>query len=291
VKFELVDAEKAHYPIEILCDVLGVSRSGFYAWRKRKPSGRATTRARLAAEIAAVHKKSKRRYGSPRIHRELRAKGVRVSRKTIESVMREKGIVARHKRRFRRTTDSNHAHPIAPNLVARDFEPTAANQVWAGDVTYIATDEGWAYLAVLLDLFSRRVVGWAISETNDTELALAALSQAVRGRLVPAGLVHHTDRGSPYASADYRVALAARGIVASMSRRGNCWDNAPSESFFASLRVELVDDERYATRAAAAASIGDYIENFYNTERLHSFLDYVSPITFELKARVEELAA
>ena len=291
MKFELVDAEKAHYPIEILCDVLGVSRSGFYAWRKRKPSGRATTRARLAAEIAAVHKKSKRRYGSPRIHRELRAKGVRVSRKTIESVMREKGIVARHKRRFRRTTDSNHAHPIAPNLVARDFKPTAPNQVWAGDVTYIATDEGWAYLAVLLDLFSRRVVGWAISETNDTELALAALSQAVRGRLVPAGLVHHTDRGSPYASADYRVALAARGIVASMSRRGNCWDNAPSESFFASLRVELVDDERYATRAAAAASIGDYIENFYNTERLHSFLDYVSPITFELKARVEELAA
>ena len=291
MKFELVDAEKAHYPIEILCDVLGVSRSGFYAWRKRKPSGRATTRARLAAEIAAVHKKSKRRYGSPRIHRELRAKGVRVSRKTIESVMREKGIVARHKRRFRRTTDSNHAHPIAPNLVARDFEPTAANQVWAGDVTYIATDEGWAYLAVLLDLFSRRVVGWAISETNDTELALAALSQAVRGRLVPAGLVHHTDRGSPYASADYRVALAARGIVASMSRRGNCWDNAPSESFFASLRVELVDDERYATRAAAAASIGDYIENFYNTERLHSFLDYVSPIRFELKARVAEIAA
>jgi transposase InsO family protein len=291
VKFELVDAEKAHYPIEILCDVLGVSRSGFYAWRKRKPSCRATKRARLAAEIAAVHKKSKRRYGSPRIHRELREKGVRVSRKTIESVMREKGIVARHKRRFRRTTDSNHAHPIAPNLVARDFKPTAPNQVWAGDVTYIATDEGWAYLAVLIDLFSRRVVGWAISETNDTELALAALSQAVRGRLVPVGLVHHTDRGSPYASADYRAALAARGMVASMSRKGNCWDNAPSESFFATLRVELVDDERYATRAAATASIGDYIENFYNTERLHSFLDYVSPIAFELKARVAEIAA
>lgn len=291
MKFELVDAEKAHYPIEILCDVLGVSRSGFYAWRKRKPSCRATKRARLAAEIAAVHKKSKRRYGSPRIHRELREKGVRVSRKTIESVMREKGIVARHKRRFRRTTDSNHAHPIAPNLVARDFKPTAPNQVWAGDVTYIATDEGWAYLAVLIDLFSRRVVGWAISETNDTELALAALSQAVRGRLVPVGLVHHTDRGSPYASADYRAALAARGMVASMSRKGNCWDNAPSESFFATLRVELVDDERYATRAAATASIGDYIENFYNTERLHSFLDYVSPIAFELKARVAEIAA
>jgi transposase InsO family protein len=291
VKFELVDAEKANYPVEVLCDVLGVSRSGFYAWKKRSPSERAKKRARLATAIAATHKKSKRRYGSPRIHRALRENGVRVSRKTVEKVMRENGIVARSKRRFRRTTDSNHAYPIAPNLLERDFEPKAPNQVWAGDVTYIATDEGWAYLAVLLDLYSRRVVGWAISATNDTELALAALSRALRGRLVPVGLVHHTDRGSPYASADYRAALAARGIVASMSRSGDCWDNAPSESFFATLRVELVDDERYATRAAAAASIGDYIENFYNTERLHSFLDYVSPITFELKARVAEIAA
>lgn len=291
MKFQLVDAEKANYPVEVLCDVLGISRSGYYAWKKREPSNRANKRARLAAAIAASHKKSKRRYGSPRIHRDLRAKGLRVSRKTIERVMREDGIVGRSKRRFRRTTDSKHAHPIAPNLLERDFEPKAPNQVWAGDVTYVATDEGWAYLAVLLDLYSRRVVGWAISATNDTELALAALSRALRGRLVPVGLVHHTDRGSPYASTDYRGALAARGIVASMSRKGDCWDNAPSESFFATLRVELVDDERYVTRAAATDSIGDYIENFYNAERLHSFLDYVSPITFELKARVTEIAA
>lgn len=291
MKFELVDAEKAHYPVRVLCEVLDVSHSGFYAWKNRAPSERSKRRAQLASEIASAHTKSKRRYGSPRIHRALRENGVRVSRKTVERVMREDGIVARSKRRFRRTTDSNHANPIAPNFLERNFEPKAANQVWAGDVTYIETGEGWAYLAVLLDLFSRRVVGWAISARNDTELALAALSRAVRGRIVPVGLVHHTDRGSPYASADYRAALAARGMVASMSRSGDCWDNAPSESFFATLRVELVDDERYETIAAATASIGDYIEDFYNTERLHSFLDYVSPIRFELRARVAEIAA
>jgi transposase InsO family protein len=204
--------------------------------------------------------------------------------------MRERGIRGKTKRRFRRTTDSNHTHPVAPNIVARQFEPTSPNQVWAGDVTYIATDEGWAYLAVLLDLFSRRVVGWAISAANDTALALAALERALRGRVVPVGLIHHTDRGSPYASEDYRVALAARGMIASMSRRGDCWDNAVAESFFATLRVELVDDDVYSTRAIAAASIGDYIDRFYNVTRLHSHLDYVSPIEFELKKIVEKAA-
>lgn len=286
MKFAFVDAEKAKYPIEVLCDVLGVSRSGFYAWKRRSPSPRTRRRARLTIEIVAAHEKSKRRYGSPRVHRALRANGERVSRKTVERVMRENEIVGRQKRRYRRTTDSKHASPIAPNLVQRQFEPKGANQIWAGDVTYIATATGWAYLAVLLDLFSRRVVGWAISTKNDTELALAALRRALRGRLIPVGLVHHTDRGSPYASADYRVALDERGIVASMSRKGDCWDNAVAESFFATLRVELVDDERYSTPTAAEVSIGDYIEHFYNTERLHSHLDYVSPIEFELKSRM-----
>ena len=222
--------------------------------------------------------------------RALRKKGERVSRKTVERVMREEGIVARQKRRFRRTTDSKHTNPIAPNLVQRQFEPKGANQVWAGDVTYIATATGWAYLAVLLDLFSRRVVGWAMSTKNDTELALAALWSALHGRLVPVGLVHHTDRGSPYTSEDYRKALAERGMIASMSRKGDCWDNAVSESFFATLRVELVDDERYSTPSAAEVSIGDYIEGFYNTERLHSHLDYVSPIEFELKERMKAIS-
>jgi putative transposase len=203
VKFELVDAEKAHYPISVLCEVLQISRSGFYAWRGRLPSTHAKTDAQIAIEIAATHAKSNRRYGSPRVHRALRRKGVRVGKKRIERLMRERGIVARQKRRFRRTTDSNHQAPIAPNLVQRDFDPKAINELWAGDVTYIATDEGWAYLAVVLDLYSRRVVGWAISAENDTALALRALQRAAQGRSGElSGLVHHTDRGSPYASDD-----------------------------------------------------------------------------------------
>jgi len=292
VRFELVDAEKAHYPVEVLCEVLEVSRSGFYAWKKRPPSLRAKADAQLAVEIAATHAKSRSRYGSPRVHQALRRKGIKVGKKRVERLMRAKSIVARQKRRFRRTTESNHASPIAPNLVAREFEQPAPNKVWAGDVTYIWTDEGWAYLAVLLDLFSRRVVGWSISETNDTALALAALQRAVAGRHhVPPGLVHHTDRGSPYASEEYRHALADYSMLASMSRKGDCWDNAVSESFFATLRAELVDYERYPTRGAAERSIGDYIERFYNLERLHSYLDYVSPVEFELKAQTHQIAA
>lgn len=292
MKYELVDAEKANYPIQVLCDVLGVSRSGFYASKKRAPSARASSDKVLVVEIAATHAKSQERYGSPRVHRALRKKGIRVGKKRVARLMQEKGIIGRQKRRFRRTTDSNHTSPIAPNVVARDFEPAAPNLVWAGDVTYVATSEGWAYLAVLLDLFSRRVVGWAMSATNDTELALKALDCAVRSRhFVPAGLVHHTDRGSPYASDDYRRALTSHAMIASMSRTGDCWDNAVAESFFATLRAELVDDERYPTLRAAEASIGDYIDRFYNVERLHSHLDYVSPIEFELKEHVSAVAA
>lgn len=286
MKFELVDAEKANYPVEVLCKVLEVSRSGYYAWKGRPPSARTKADAHLAVEIAATHTKSRQRYGSPRVHRALRRQGIRVGKKRIERLMREKGIVARQKRRFRRTTDSKHASPIAPNVVARDFTPAAPDQVWAGDVTYIATDEGWMYLAVLLDLFSRRVVGWSMGEHNDTELALRALAQGTRSRGDVGGCIHHTDRGSPYASDDYRSALAQRAMVASMSRKGDCWDNAVAESFFATLRAELVDHERYASRAAAARSIGDYIDAFYNLERLHSHLDYVSPIEFELKCKL-----
>ena len=290
--FELVDAEKANYPVTVLCDVLGVSRSGFYALKTRRPSARTKAAAKLAVEVVAAHKKSRKRYGSPRVHRALRKKGVRVGKKRVERLMREKGLVGRRKRRFRRTTDSNHANPIAPNVVARDFQPKAPNEVWAGDVTYIATAEGWSYLAVLLDLYSRRVVGWAMSASNDTALALAALERAIHCRaFVPPGLVHHTDRGSPYASDDYRAALTAHDMITSMSRKGDCWDNAVAESFFATLRAELVDDERYLSRDEAETSIGDYLESFYNVERMHSHLDYVSPIEFELKTHVAEIAA
>ena len=291
MRFEFVQAEKASFPVAVLCDVLEVSRSGYYAWTKRGPSARTQDDAKLAAEVKAVHERSRGRYGSPRVHRALRRKGVRVGEKRVARLMRESGLRGRRKRPFRKTTNSNHAEPIAPNVLERDFAPEAPNHSWAGDVTYIATAEGFAFLAVLLDLYSRRVVGWAMSDTNDTALALAALHRAARRRRLRHGLVHHTDRGSPYASGDYRRAIAGYGMVQSMSRKGDCWDNAVSESFFATLRAELCDEESYPTRVAAERSIGAYIEHFYNVERLHSHLDYVSPIEFELRAQVAAIAA
>jgi putative transposase len=289
--FELVKAEKAHYPIAVLCSVLSVSRSGFYAWMQRPPSARAKSDAALVLDIRAAHKLGRRTYGSPRVHAELQAKGKQVGKNRVAKLMQKDGLRARQKRRFRRTTNSNHNDPIAPNVLKRNFEPKAPNQSWATDVTYVYTGEGWLYLAVMLDLFSRRVVGWAASVTNDTALALAALQSALAARQPKPGLIHHSDRGSPYASGDYRQALNARGLVPSMSRTGDCWDNAVAESFFASLKAELVDDERYATHAAALASIGDYIETFYNPLRRHSHLNYLNPIEYELRARVAALAA
>jgi len=291
VKFAFIEDKKVAFPVEPMCRLLGVSSSGFYAWQKRPASDRAKADARLAVEVVAAHKRSRATYGSPRVHAELRARGVRVGRKRVERLMREQGIQARRKRRFRRTTDSNHANPVAPNVLARRFEPVAPNTVWVTDVTYVWTDEGWLYLAVMLDLFARRVVSWATSVVNDTALALAALDAALIARRPPEGLVHHSDRGSPYASADYRAALKRRGIVASMSRTGDCWDNSVAESFFATIKAELIDAERFCSRAAATASIADYIERFYNPQRRHSYLGFLSPIEFELKARLAAIAA
>lgn len=291
MKFAFILARAVAFPVVLMCRLLGVSKSGFYAWRDRPESSRSRDDARLAVDIAAVHKRSRGRYGSPRVHAELHAGGVRVGRKRVERLMREQGLRARPRRRFRKTTDSRHSDPIAPNVLERNFEATAPNQVWVTDVTYVWTYEGWLNLAVVLDLYARRVVGWAASEANDTNLALAALSMATKRRKPPPGFVHHSDRGSPYASAEYRRALAALGIVVSMSRKGNCWDNAVAESFFSTLKVELVHEEQYETRAAAIASIGDYIDFFYNLDRRHSHLDYVSPIEFELKTHVAALAA
>jgi transposase InsO family protein len=291
VKFVFVHVEKAFYPVRVLCRVLEVSASGYYAWVDRPVSARTASDSQLAVEISAAHLRSRGTYGSPRVHAELAARGAKVSKKRIARLMREKGITARRKRRFRRTTDSNHTNPIAPNVVAREFEADAANKVWVTDVTYVWTDEGWLYLAVMLDLYARRVVGWATSDTNDTDLALAALGRAMATRRPGPGLVHHSDRGSPYASAGYRAALARGGVIASMSRKGDCWDNAVAESFFATIKAELIDEASYPTRSAAVAAIGDYIERFYNTARRHSFLNCVSPIEFELKSQVAALAA
>jgi transposase InsO family protein len=291
VKFAFIAASEVAFPVHAMCRVLEVSPSGFYAWRKRPASARVKADAQLTVDIVAAHNRGRRAYGSPRVHRELRASGLRVGKKRIERLMRQNGIQGRRKRRFRRTTDSRHALPIAPNVLQRRFEVGAPNHVWVTDVTFVWTDEGWLYLAAILDLFSRRVVGWSTSVTNDTELALDALRGALKTRNPAPGLVHHSDRGSPYASLDCRDALQAHGLIASMSRTGDCWDNAVAESFFGTLKAELVDHEHYASRPTAIASIADYVDTFYNLQRRHSFLDYVSPIEFELKAQSAALAA
>ena len=290
MKFAFI-AQEVAFPVETMCRVLGVTRSGFYAWKKRPKPARVKSDAQLAVKVAAAHQRSRKTYGSPRVHRELKAQGVRVGKKRIERLMRENGIQGRSKRRYKHTTDSKHDGPIAPNNLARKFSTTEPNRAWVTDVTAIATGEGWLYLAPMLDLHSRRVVAWATSESNDTVLALEVLRKALQARRPLPGLLHHSDRGSPYASDAYRNELQANNMCGSMSRKGNCWDNAVAESFFATLRAELVDHERYPTRAAAIRSIGDYIDNFYNVERRHSYLGYLSPIEFELRSQVQQRVA
>jgi len=285
VRFRFVEAEKASYPVRLLCRCLSVSRAGYYAWRRRRVSARAREDAQLAVEIAASHAESRRTYGSPRVLRDLRDQGRRVSRKRVARLMRELGLVARRRRRFRATTDSKHAFPVAANVLMREFEVPAPNTAWVTDITYVATGEGWLYLAVILDLFSRRVVGFALSDRITRELVLEALRGALAKRSGVQDLIHHSDRGSQYASHDYRRALEREGITCSMSRRGNCWDNAVAESFFGTLKVELLHERSWPTRAGAAHVITEYIEDFYNVRRRHSSLDYQSPLAFELKHR------
>lgn len=281
MKFGFIAREKATYPIDLLCTTLGVSRSGFYAAQRRPVAVRGQTDQQLAVQVAAVHAASRRRYGSPRVYRELRAQGHEVGRHRVARLMREQGLRAREKRRFHRTTDSQHGLPVAANVLARQFTVPTPNTAWVSDITYLWTREGWLYLVVLLDLFSRRVVGWALHDRMTRQLALEALAMALRNRQPPPGLVHHSDRGSQYASDDYRAVLAAHQIVCSMSRRGNCWDNAVAESFFSTLKLELVHDADWATHAEARADVSEYIEIFYNTQRRHSVLSYVSPVAFE----------
>ncbi len=283
MRFRFIEAEKAYYPIRLLCRCLEVSRSGYYAWRTRRVSARVKQDARLKVEISASHSASRRTYGSPRILRDLREDGHRVSRKRVARLMRDLGLEGRRKRRFRATTDSQHRFPVAPNLLMRDFDVEAPNTAWVTDITYLATLEGWLYLVVILDLFSRRVVGYAMSERIDRELVLEALREALMHRPGARDLIHHSDRGSQYASHDYREALDQAGITCSMSRRGNCWDNAVAESFFGTLKMELLYELPLQTRSATRSAVVDYIETFYNVRRRHSSLDYLSPVEFELK--------
>jgi len=281
VTFAWIEERRAEWPVTQMCRVLDVSRAGFYAWRSRDASATDTRREELTQKVAEIHAQAKGRYGSPRVHAELVARGVACCENTVARVMREAGIAAKTKRKFRQTTDSNHPRPVAENVLDRQFAPDEPNASWVADVTYIPTREGWVYLAAVVDLFSRAVVGWSMAATMTSRLVVDALEMALVRRRPGSGLVAHSDRGSQYASEHYQRRLSEERIACSMSRRGNCWDNAPMESFFASLKKELVHDEDYATREHAKASIFEYIEAFYNRVRRHSTLGYVAPVEYE----------
>jgi transposase InsO family protein len=283
VSFAFIDAEKARFPIRTMCRALEVSPSGFYAWQSRGPSRRLQTDLGVRHAIRVAHAESRGRYGSPRVLQAIRARGFAVGRNRVIRLMRAEGLRGRRRRRFRVTTDSAHPHRIARNLVQRQFRPARPNLVWAADVTALPTATGWAYLAVVLDLYSRAVVGWAVRPTFQTDLPLAALHLALGRRQPPRGLVHHSDRGVQYASGEYQHVLAGHGLVPSMSRRGDCWDNAVVESFFSTLKQEL-ESTAWANEPAAAHAVGEYIDRFYNPVRLHSTLGYQSPNAFEARA-------
>ena len=264
-----------------MCSMLGVSRSGYYAWLGRPQSERSKTDQDLRSRIRAIHEGSGKTYGAPRIVEELRDDGIRCGTKRVARLMRDEGLRAHWKKRFRVTTGSAHRMPTSANVLEQCFEAEQPNTRWVGDITYIPTFEGWLYLAVLIDLHSRRVVGWATSSSLSKQLAIDALQMALGQRQAPQGLVHHTDRGSQYASNDYQRLLERHGFTGSMSRKGNCYDNAVAESFFATLKKELVHRERFRTRAMARVRLFDYIEMFYNPKRRHSTLGGRSPAQFE----------
>jgi putative transposase len=285
VRFAWIEEHRSTWPVAVQCDVLEVSRSGFYAWQTRPAGERSQRRELLRVEIGAIHReKRKDVYGSPRIHQELAARGRRCNVKTVARIMKEQGIRAKTARKFKVTTDSKHDRPVASNVLDRAFEQTGANQAWVSDITYIPTREGWLYLAAIEDLYTRKIVGWSMSERLKSRLVVDALEMAIERQLPGDGLLSHSDRGSQYASEHYQDLLKRNGIRCSMSRKGDCWDNAPMESFFATLKKELVFFEDYATRDEARQSLFEYIEMFYNRVRRHSALGYKSPAEFELVA-------
>ena len=287
MKYACIARHQGEFPVRLMCRVLAVSPAGFYAAQRRARSARATRDQALRLKVREAHTKSRRRYGAPRVHAELKAQGERVGRKRVARLMREDGLVGRRPRRWVRTTDSHHADPIAPNVLDRQFsvaQVAGPNLVWVSDLTYVPTREGWLFLAIVLDLASRRVVGWAMRETLEADLALAALRMALADREPAPGLVHHSDRGSQYTCADYQAVLAAHGLVASMSKKGDCWDNAVAESFFATVETELILEADWTTRDEARLAIFVFIEAWYNRERRHSSLGYRSPVQYEAEA-------
>jgi putative transposase len=284
MRFKLVDAKKATMPIAQLCCMLGVSVSGYYAWKGRKASQRQRDDLVCLAYIRGHFTCSNETYGSPRMYAELKAEGLGVGRHRIARLMRQNGLKALQKRRYKKTTDSQHGGPVAPNLLDQDFTATGPNQKWGTDISYIWTAEGWLYLAIVLDLFSRRIVGWAVSDRLKKDLAMTALRQAIVMRQPPLGTIHHSDRGSQYCSQDYQQMLRKNGFIMSMSGKGNCYDNAMVETVFKTLKAELVWRTIFSSRWQAEAAIGRYINGFYNPRRRHSALGYQSPCTFEAAA-------
>jgi len=286
MRFRLVDQAKAAFPVQRLCKVLGVSQSGYFAWKHRAASGRQRGDMVLLAHIRSAFALSNGTYGRPRMTRELQDDGHPVGRRRTARLMRENGLRARQKRRFKRTTDSHHAWPVAPNIIDQDFTAERPDEKWAADISYIWTREGWLYLAVVIDLFARRIVGWAVTDRLHRDLALAALRKALVMRRPAAGLIHHSDRGSQYCSIDYQAELRRHGILISMSGKGNCFDNAMVETFFKTLKSELVWRTVFQTRSEAEQAVARYIDGFYNPVRRHSALDFISPVQFERRAAI-----
>lgn len=289
MKYQVVERLSGAHSVFRVCAVLGVSPSGYYARRRRQETRRVREDRHLKQRILSIHAETKGRYGTPRIERSLRRQGVRTSRKRVARLRRELGLRARVARKYRVTTDSNHSQPLAPNLLRRRFEAQEPDRTWVGDITYLSTTEGWLYLAFLMDTFSRRVVGWSVSHHIDEALTLSALQQALATRRPPRGLIHHTDRGSQYCSNAYRALLSEAGLVASMSRKGDCWDNAMAESLIKTLKVELGD--HFSSRRRGQQELFEYFEGFYNTRRLHSGLGYRTPVEAEREASQRKEAA
>ena len=281
MRYQFIQTEKAHYPVTLLCQVLQVSRSGYYDWQGRSPSRHVLEDQRLLVKIRAIHKASRETYGLPRVHIDLQADGETCGKHRSARIMRDNDIKAMTQRKFKATTNSKHNYPVAENILDRQFTATVPNQRWVSDITYIDTTEGWLYLAVVLDLYSRAIVGWAMDRRMTRQLVADALIMALRRRGKVTGLLLHFDRGSQYASDDYQKLLKSNDITCSMSRKGNCYDNAAMESFFGPLKQELVHHEHYATREQAKASIFEYIEVFYNQQRRHSAINYLAPMVFE----------
>lgn len=280
MRYAFVEQHRDSYPLQALCAALQVSDSGFAAWQCAEGPKKWLSDRQLLARIREIHEETKAAYGSPRIYQELKGRGIPVSKGRVERLMRENGLRGRHKRRFKATTDSKHSLPVAPNRLNQNFETERPDQVWTADITYLATGEGWLYLAIVLDLYTRQIVGWAMRERMSKDLVIDALRMAWFRRRPQPGLIHHSDRGSQYCSHEFQKQLADYDMLASMSRKGNCWDNAPSESFFNSLKNERVHGSRYETRDEARADVFEYVEVFYNRSRRHSSLGGQSPASF-----------